>query len=231
MWLNRMREGTPVTDRAAAAWLDASDPLARFRDEFAPAGDVIYFDGNSLGRLPRRTMPRLSEVVEQEWGEGLVSSWADWIDVPQRVGDRLGRVALGAGGGQVVMADSTTVNLYKLVGAALGASPGRSIVVYDPGDFPTDRYVLMGLAGPRGLTLRGATPAEAETVIGPEVAVVVFSAVDYRTGEVADVASVTAAAHAAGALALWDLSHAAARSTCASTSGASTWRSDARTST
>jgi kynureninase len=196
-------------DRATAARLDAEDPLAAFRDEFVPAGDVIYFDGNSLGRLPRRTVTRLSAVVEEEWGRGLVRSWSAWVDLPQQVGDRLGRSALGAAEGQVIVADSTTVNLYKLASAALDARPGRLVVVHDPGDFPTDRYVLAGLAPARRLTLRGATPAEATTVIDRDVALVMFSAVDYRSGEVADVASVTAAAHDAGALVLWDLSHAA----------------------
>jgi kynureninase len=196
-------------DRATAARLDAEDPLASFRDEFVPAGDVIYFDGNSLGRLPRRTVTRLSVVVDEEWGRGLVRSWSAWVDLPERVGDRLGRAALGAAEGQVIVADSTTVNLYKLAAAALDARPGRPVVVHDPGDFPTDRYVLAGLASARRLTLRGATPAEATTVIDRDVALVMFSAVDYRSGEVADVASVTAAAHDAGALVLWDLSHAA----------------------
>jgi kynureninase len=209
MWLNRMREGTPVTDRAAAERLDAADPLGGLRDEFVPAGDLIYFDGNSLGRLPRRTVERLSRVVEDEWGRGLVRSWGDWVDLPERVGDRLGRAALGAAPGQVIIADSTTVNLYKLVGAALDARPGRSAIVYDRGDFPTDRFVAMGLAHARRLDARAVRPAEAERVIDRDVAVVMFSAVDYRTGEIADVPSVTAAAHGAGALVLWDLSHAA----------------------
>jgi kynureninase len=196
-------------DRATAARLDAEDPLAAFCDQFVPAGDVIYFDGNSLGRLPRRTVTRLSTVVHEEWGRGLVRSWSAWVDLPERVGDRLGRAALGAAEGQVVVADSTTVNLYKLAAAALDARPGRPVVVHDPGDFPTDRYVLAGLASARRLTVRGAAPAEATTVIDGDVALVMFSAVDYRSGEVADVASLTAAAHDAGALVLWDLSHAA----------------------
>jgi kynureninase len=138
-----------------------------------------------------------------------VRAWAAWIDLPERVGNRLGRVALGAAEGQVVVADSTTVNLYKLAAAALDARQGRTAVVHDPGDFPTDRYVLMGLAHARRLELRGAAPAQAETVIDRDVGLVMFSAVDYRSGEVADVPSVTAAAHDAGAIVLWDLSHAA----------------------
>jgi len=195
-------------DRAAAARLDAADPLAAFRDEFVPT-DAIYFDGNSLGRLPRRTIARLGAAVEQEWGRGLVRSWAEWVELPERVGDRLGRVALGAAAGQVVIADSTTVNLYKLFGAALEAQPGRTVIVYDADDFPTDRFVAMGLGHARRLEARTATPAELENVIGADVAAVMFSAVDYRTGEVADIASVTATARAAGVLVVWDLSHAA----------------------
>jgi len=196
-------------ERTAAERLDAVDPIAAFRDEFVAAGDLVYFDGNSLGRLPRRTVERLSDVVVREWGEGLVRSWDHWVELPERVGDRLGRVALGAAAGQVVIADSTTVNLYKLVAAALGLQRGRSAVVYDPEDFPTDRYVVTGLAQALGLDARAAAPAEAKTVIDRDVAVAVFSAVDYRTGKVVDVASVTEAAHGAGALVVWDLSHAA----------------------
>ena len=195
-------------DRATAERLDAADPLAAFHNEFVPT-DAIYFDGNSLGRLPRRTIARLRTALEQEWGRELVRSWADWVDLPERVGDRLGRAALGAAAGQVVIADSTTVNLYKLLGAALDARPDRTAIVYDAGDFPTDRFVAMGLARARRLEAREAVPAQLENVIGPDVAAVMFSVVDYRTGEVADVAAVTAVAHAAGALVVWDLSHAA----------------------
>jgi kynureninase len=138
-----------------------------------------------------------------------VRSWGDWVDLPERVGDRLGRAALGAAPGQVIIADSTTVNLYKLVGAALDARLGRSAIVYDAGDFPTDLFVAMGLAHARRLDARAARPAEAERVIDRDVAIVMFSAVDYRTAELADAESVTAAAHGAGALMHWDLSHAA----------------------
>jgi kynureninase len=202
---------TTGVDRAAAERLDAADPLAAFRDEFLIDDDaLVYFDGNSLGRLPKRTVRRLSEAVEAEWGAGLIRSWSNWIDLPERVGDRLGRAALGAAAGQVVVADSTTVNLYKLAAAAIDARPGRSAIVCDPADFPTDRYVLAGLARALGLALRPVAPrGPVEQAIDGDVALVAFSVVDYRSGEIADVRAVSAAAHRAGALALWDLSHAA----------------------
>jgi kynureninase len=197
-------------DRAVAEELDTEDPLRGFRDEFVVADeDLVYVDGNSLGRLPRRTVERLREVIADEWGAGLVRSWATWIDLPVQVGDRLGRVALGADAGQVVVADSTTVNLFKLAGAAIEARPGRTTVVCDPSDFPTDRYVLDGLAQARGLTVRHLTADQVEWGVDRDVAAVVLSVVDYRTGAVADVPAVTAAAHGAGALTVWDLSHAA----------------------
>ncbi len=194
--------------RDDAQRLDASDPLAPFVDAFVDAEpDLVYFDGNSLGRLPRRTVERLAAVVGDEWGRGLVRSWSEWIDLPTRVGDRLAAAALGAAPGQVVVADGTTVNLYKVVGAALAARPGRRAVVVDGADFPTDRYVVEGLAAARDLEVRWVDGPDAP--VDADVAVVLFSMVDYRSGSVADVASVTAAAHGAGALAVWDLSHAA----------------------
>ena len=198
-------------NRADAEQLDAADPLAGFRDEFVISDEhLVYFDGNSLGRLPKRTVQRLAAVVAEGWGDRLIRSWDDWVDLPERVGDRLGRAALGAAPGQVAVADSTTINLYKLAAAALDARPGRATVVCDPADFPTDRYVLAGLAQTRGLTIRPVEgPGRAGAALDGDVALVMFSVVDYRSGEIADVASVTAAAHRAGALALWDLSHAA----------------------
>jgi kynureninase len=198
-------------DRAVAERLDAADPLAAFRDEFVITDDdLVYLDGNSLGRLPKRVVERLARAVVDDWGTGLIRSWSEWIDLPERVGDRLGRAVLGAGTGQVVLADSTTVNLFKLAAAALDARPGRSTIVCDPGDFPTDRYVLAGLAQARGLRIRSVErPDEVERALDGDVALVMFSVVDYRSGAIADAATVTAAAHAAGALTVWDLSHAA----------------------
>ena len=129
--------------RSRAADLDAADPLAGFRDRFAPLEPgLIYLDGNSLGMLPAATVRRLAEVIRQDWGTGLIRSWAHWMDLPGQVGDLLGEHLLGAGPGQVTVCDSTTVNLYKLACAAVDARPGRPVLVTDDDNFPTDRYVL-----------------------------------------------------------------------------------------
>jgi kynureninase len=190
-----------VTDRAHAEALDAADPLAGFRDRFAVEDEPIYLDGNSLGRLPRATPDRLAARLE-EWGTKLVGAWADWVDEPQRVGDLLAGSVLGARPGEVLVADSTTVNLYKLASAALDLRPGA--IVVDPDEFPTDRYVLEGLAAARGRELRRTDPRAAPP---DDVALVCLSLVSYRAGELADMAAVQAAC--GGALVLWDLSHAA----------------------
>ena len=194
--------------------LDAADPLARFHGRFVRGdGERIYLDGNSLGRLPAETPERLGALVE-EWGSRLVTAWEDWIDLPAAVGDLLARAALGAGPGEVVVSDSTTVTLYKLAGAALADRTGA--IVADAGDFPTDRYVLEGLAAAHGRELRlletdpveGPTAAEVEEACGGETALVCLSHVNYRSGALADMGAITDAAHAAGALVLWDESHA-----------------------
>jgi kynureninase len=200
--------------RAYAEALDAADPLAAFRDRFVIGDDALcYLDGNSLGRLPKATVARLAHVVAEEWGGGLVRSWSEWIDWPVAVGDRLGRSVLGASPGQVLVADSTTVNLYRLASAALGARPDRPAIVVDPADFPTDRYILQGLATEHGRQLRPLAAVDAEHVAQAcargDVALVCLSHVDFRTADVAPLREVTAAAHAAGALVLWDLSHSA----------------------
>ena len=193
--------------RARAEALDAADPLASFRERFVLEGEGdgrIYLDGNSLGRLPLATQARLAAAVE-EWGDRLVGGWPEWIELPTRVGDLLARHVLAARPGEVLVCDSTTVNLFKLAHAALDARPGRRAIVADPDDFPTDRYVLEGVAAARGLELRWLP----EPPFDDDVALVVLSHVSYRTGAVADVRAVTAAAHEAGALALWDVSHSA----------------------
>ena len=204
------------TDRAAAEELDAADPLARFRDRFVRADpSLIYLDGNSLGMLPEITARRISEVVGQEWGAGLISSWAHWMDLPQQVGDLLGHHLLGAAPGQVVIADSTTVNLYKLAWAALDDRPGRPVIVTDDDNFPTDRYVLEGVAGQRGAQLRlihtdmddGVSEQAVRSAVGADTALVSLSHVAYRSGALADMAALTAVVHDAGALVLWDLCH------------------------
>ena len=203
--------------------LDAADPLRTFRDRFvATEGDLVsYLDGNSLGRPPRTTPERLDRFVREAWGTRLIRGWDEgWMTLGRTIGDRLGRVVLGAGPGQVVVADSTTVMLYKLARAAVAARGGRADrreIVLDTDNFPTDRYVLEGIAAERGLDLRwietdpvaGVTGDDVAAAVGPATALVVLSHVSYRTAHVADAAHITAIAHEAGALALWDVSHSA----------------------
>jgi len=206
------REGHP--DRAHAAALDAADPLAGFRARFVHSGDEhIYLDGNSLGRLPLATRERLHALVE-EWGERLVAGWPDWIDAPARTGDLLAAAVLGAGPGEVVVTDSTTVNLYKLVNAALDAR-GEGALISDRDNFPTDRYVLEGIAAARGLELHLfatdplAGPVSEDLAASAPGDVVVFSHVAYRSGALADMELITRAAHQTGATLIWDVSHSA----------------------
>jgi kynureninase len=202
-----------------ASQLDAADPLARFRSRFVAADDpsvVAYLDGNSLGRPLTVTGERLAAFVAGEWGRGLIRSWDDaWMAEPVTVGNRLAEVALGAAPGQVIVADSTTVLLYKLIMAGVGARPGRDEVVIDAANFPTDRFIVDGIAAERGLSVRyltpthaaGVRPADVAAAIGDRTALVVLSHVAYRSGFLADMAAITRAAHEAGALILWDLCH------------------------
>jgi kynureninase len=206
--------------RAAAAALDAADPLAGFRARFSGTDDdgadrLLYLDGNSLGRMPRDTPAAVSRVVEQQWAEGLVGSWSDWIGEATRLGDALAAGLLGAGPGEVLVGDSTSVNLFKLLAAGVRARPGRDVMVCSADDFPTDRYIVAGLAADRGLTVR-ELPAQLDdgpgldtlaAALDERVAVVVLSHVAYRSGALADMAAMTRLAHDAGALMLWDLSH------------------------
>ncbi len=208
-----------MTDwRQRADALDAADPLAPFRARFVQAdAPRIYLDGNSLGRMPAETAERLDAVVRR-WSTELVGGWHEWIDAPIATGDLLARAVLGAGPGEVLACDSTTVNLYKLVHAALGLRPGRRVLVTDRDNFPTDRHVLEGVAAAAGLELR---MLDCDPVHGPsadeigdacragEVAVVVLSHVAYRSGARADMRGITEAAGAGGALVIWDLSHSA----------------------
>jgi len=199
--------------------LDDADPLAGYRDLFvASPGVVAYLDGNSLGRPLAASVERLTAFARDEWGGRLIRGWDEgWMDLPLTLGDELGRVALGAAEGQVAVADSTTVLLYKLVRAALDARPGRTEIVLDRDNFPTDRYVVEGIAADRGLTVRwidtdaagGVTPDLVAMRVGPDTALTVFSSVAYRSGYLADVERITAITHAAGALSLWDLCHSA----------------------
>ena len=205
-------------DRAHAVALDAADPLAAFHDRFSrPDPVLLYLDGNSLGRLPLATAARLRQVIDQEWGAGLVRSWSDWVELPRRIGDLIGTGLLGARPGEVLVADSTSVNLYKLAAAALDARPGRRVVLTSDDEFPTDGYVLQGLCAARGLTLwplpadidAGLSVQTLRAALDEGVALVVLSHVAYRSGALADLAAITAAAHRVGALVLWDLSHSA----------------------
>jgi kynureninase len=210
-------KGVDAADRAEAERLDATDPLRGLRAAFeVPEPEPIYLDGNSLGRLPKATMERVSELIRDEWGRQVVRGWDAWIQLPARVGDKIAAGFLGAGPGEVIVGDSTSVNLYRLADAALGAGRGRRVIVASAGEFPTDRYVLQGLAEARGLELRllepdpvaGLARATLEAALSPETALVVLALVDYRSSALADMASVTAAVHGAGALMLWDCSHA-----------------------
>ena len=214
-----------MADRAVAsldsAALDAADPLAPFRDRFViPDQRLVYLDGNSLGRLPAATVERLARVVGGEWGGELIRGWDHWLDEPLRVGDRLAEAVLGARPGEVVLSDSTSVNFYKAALAALEARPGRRVVVTDRPNFPTDRYVLEGLARARDLEIawldpddvEGPQPADVEAALADhrgDVALVTLSHVNYRSAAIADMGAITALAHEAGALTIWDLSHSA----------------------
>ena len=199
--------------------LDATDPLAAYRDRFEPApGVVAYLDGNSLGRPLSASLDRLATVAREEWGGRLIRGWDEgWLDLPLTVGDELGRVALGAAPGQVAIADSTTVVIYKLLHAALAARPGRDELVIDRDNFPTDRYLAETIAAERGLTVRwidtdhdgGVTPDLVAAAVGPRTAVALFSSVAYRSAWLADIPAITQVVHDAGALVIWDLCHSA----------------------
>ena len=197
-------------DLAACRELDRKDPLAVFRNRFDLPHGVIYLDGNSLGALPREVSARLQAVTSAEWGGGLIRSWnsAGWIDAPLRTGDKIARL-IGARPGEVAVADSTSVNLFKLIGAAVQARPGRRVVLSDSENFPTDLYIAEGVARMLGAELRLVPRRLLAEELGPTVALLMLTQVDFRTGELLDMAALTAAAHSAGALALWDLSHSA----------------------
>ena len=194
--------------------LDAVDPLARYRDLFIQAPDVAaYLDGNSLGRPLAVTPGRVAEFVTEQWGYTLIQGWDNgWMSLAQSIGDDLGRVALGAAPGQTTIGDSTTVLLYKLVRAAADLRPGRTELVIDRDNFPTDRYVLEGIAAERGLTIRWIEAGDVtidRLPLSEQTAVVVLSHVAYRSGFLADVPALTAAIHDHGALVVWDLCHSA----------------------
>ena len=197
--------------------LDDADPLAPMRERFVGTDSpLVYLDGNSLGRPLTTTAGRLGSFVEDEWGGRLIRGWDEgWFELPLALGDQIGRVCLGAGPGQVAVGDSTTVLLYKLMRTAVASRPGRTEIVIDRDNFPTDRYVAMGVAAECGLTVRwldvdtaaGVTVEQVAAAVGEQTALVSLSHVSYRSAWIADVPAITRIAHDAGALALWDLCH------------------------
>ena len=213
--------GLPLTADADPAALDAADPLAGLRRRFVfPDPDLLYLDGNSLGRPPLAALERLARVARQEWASELIRGWEHWLGEPLRVGDVLGTEIIGARPGEVAICDSTTVDFYRLASAALSARPDRRIIVTDRANFPTDRYVLEGLARDRDREIAWLDP---DPIDGPslddvaaaldahpdDVALVTLTHVNYRSAAIADLAGITERAHAGGALVLWDLSHSA----------------------
>ena len=195
-----------MLDRARQ--LDAADPLAIYRDRFDVPAGVIYLDGNSLGVLPKATPERLAQVVRGEWGEGLIRSWnsADWINLPARVGAKIAPL-IGAAPHEVIAADSTSVNLFKLIAAALRMHPGRKVILSEPGNFPTDLYMIAGLER-QGLATRRLAERDAMAdALDGDVALLMLTHVHYKSGAIFDMAALTARAQETGALVLWDLSH------------------------
>ncbi len=198
-------------ERANAEALDAEDPLAPLRAEFLLPDALVYLDGNSLGALPRRTVDRLHQLITREWGQDLVRSWNThgWIDLSTRVAARIAPL-LGAGADEVAVCDSTSINLFKLLAGALRLLPGRRVIVSEPDNFPTDLYAAQGLAALlRDVELRLVPRERLTAALDDNVAVLMLTEVDFRTGERHDMAELTRAAHEKGALALWDLAHSA----------------------
>lgn len=199
-----------LTRTDVESW-DATDPLAAFRDEFHVPDGVVYFDGNSLGALPKKTPARVRALVEDEWGRDLIRSWNEhgWIHYPRRIGDKIASL-IGARPGEVVAADTTSVNLFKLLAAGLELAPERRVIVSEKENFPTDLYIAQGLVRLLGThELRLVERSELETAIDEDVAVVLLTQVDFRSGELHDMAGMTSRAHAQGTTVLWDLSHSA----------------------
>jgi kynureninase len=193
---------------------DATDPLRSLRSLFSIRPGVIYLDGNSLGVMPRTAAARAAQVITQEWGVGLIRSWnsAGWFTLPQRLGNLIAPL-IGAGPDEVVVTDTTSINLYKVLSAALTVAaqdgPQRRVVVSERSNFPTDLYIAEGLCKERGYTLQLVEPEEIVGSLNADVAILMLTHVNYRTGAMHDMAAVTAAAHAAGALVVWDLAHSA----------------------
>ena len=203
-----------MTTRQDCLALDAQDALAPLRDQFSLPEGVIYLDGNSLGVLPKTAVARVQQVVTQEWGVGLIGSWntAGWMDLPQRLGNKIARL-VGAGDNELVVADSTSVNLFKVLSAALrivqADAPQRRVILSERSNFPTDLYIAESLAREHGMTLHLVDVDEIEAHLNGSVAILMLTQVNYRTGRLHDMAALTRAAHEAGALTVWDLAHSA----------------------
>jgi kynureninase len=200
----------PITSRVAAQAADEADPLAYARARFELPEGVLYLDGNSLGALPVGVAPAVEETVRREWGRDLIASWNlnGWWTLPARTGDRIGAL-VGAAPGQVMCGDSTSVQLFQALVGLARLVPERRVLVTDAANFPTDQYLAESVARMLGMQLVRVSPRDLASVLSPDVAVVAFSAVDYRTGELWNSAAITAAVHAAGATMMWDLAHAA----------------------
>ena len=207
-----------VTSRTHAEELDAKDPLVAFRNEFVIEDQTLsYLDGNSLGRMPVETIKVVDKYLRNEWGSKLVTGWSGWIDEAQSVGDLIGRATLGASSGQTLCVDTTSVNFYQLCSAAVAARPNRKTIVSDTANFPTDRYILEGICKQHGLKLvlidddsgeEFVSPEMLKKVLNDDVALVTLSVIQYRSGVLHDVPKLTQLVRDAGALFVWDASHA-----------------------
>ncbi|WP_158818051.1 kynureninase [Methylocapsa sp. S129] len=208
-----MTDSAAPVSRAACVVRDADDPLRALRDRFILPDGLIYLDGNSLGPMPRAAGAAFARTIEEEWARDLIKSWnsAGWFDLPSKLGDRLG-VLIGAAPGQTLVCDTTSINLYKAIHAAIGLRPGRDVIVAEAGSFPTDLYVVEGAMASAGRPMQRRLighDGPIEALLDDRVAAVVLSHVDYRSGRLLDVADITRKVHAAGALVIWDLCHSA----------------------
>jgi len=207
-----MTSSADLISREACVARDSADPLRNFRERFVIPEGIIYLDGNSLGPMPRAAAEILGRTIEQEWGQDLIKSWnsAGWFDMPTRLGDRVGAL-IGAAPGQTLVCDTTSINLYKAIQAAIGLRPGRDVVIAEDESFPTDLYIVEGAMKSAGRPMQrrliGADGPSIEALLDENVAVAVLSHVNYRTGALLDMAAVTRQLHDAGALVVWDLCH------------------------
>jgi kynureninase len=207
-----MMSSASMTSREACVACDSVDPLRDFRDRFILPEGIIYLDGNSLGPTPRAAARILNRTIEQEWGQDLIRSWnsAGWFDMPVRLGDRIGAL-IGAASGQTVVCDTTSINLYKAILAAIGLRPDRDVVIAEDESFPTDLYIVEGAMKSAGRPMKrrliGVDGPSIEALLDQRVAVAVLSHVNYRTGALLDMAAITKQLHDAGALVVWDLCH------------------------